>query len=94
MAYATDAVTTVQPHLFDSKRPYQVLFTLLKNVRPLWGFSGSSVKLSSDPIIPLAGAVIRLESDDGWNTCGAWDQCGALRALETGAAKTFSNISD
>lgn len=40
----------------------------LRDIRPPWGLSGSSLKLSSDPIIQLAKALVRPESDDNWNT--------------------------
>lgn len=42
-----------------------------------WGLLGSSLKLSSDPIIQLAAKVERLGGDDGWNTCRGWAWCGA-----------------
>lgn len=79
----TITITTVKTALqyeFDSKRPYWVCFRLRGTSAFPQGLLGSSLTLSSDPIIQLAVVVARLEGDDGRNTCGGCVWCGPHRS--------------
>lgn len=76
MTYTTAAVRIVKQFVLDSKAKQGLVYTAGDPILPR-GLLGSSLKLSSDPIIQLAEVVARLEGDDGGTTCRAFAWCGA-----------------
>lgn len=55
----------------------------LRNIRPPGGLSGSSLELSSGPIIQLAKSLVRPESDDNGNTSKGWSKNHSRNTRET-----------